>query len=211
MTALNDKLINELKRYQYADLAATALKSEDTLSAGISLEKLAEVMGIPKGSDGYGFVEGSTASEDGIKVAAGVYSKKFQSAFEKATVGDLWAVYQNNDFNDGEKTLYGAKIMQYSRLKVKELQAKLKENKEKLKKVMDGKEKLREAELLKLDSETKMLNDILGLIEGAKQLNYMILSEPVQKEAMKRQKKAVKSQMQKIAFPAENHSYRMAS
>jgi len=195
--ALNDDLAKELKRYQYAELAANSLKGEDALSAGICLEKLAGDIGLQKSSEGYGFLESSLASEDGIKAATEIYFKKYQKAYEKATIGDLWDVYQSN-FNDNEKELYGAKMRKYSKIKLKDLQSKLKSDKDKIKKFLEGGTATDSSKISKLQAEIRDCEEILGLMESAKQLNYVTLNEPVQKEATKKQKKAIKSNMQKI-------------
>jgi hypothetical protein len=205
--------IDDLMRYQYAPLAAAAVEQENFVAAGISLEKLAGDMNCAK--DIRPYIDGALASKEGIKLASNGFLSRYDKAYKTATIGDLWTIYQNADLTDGEKSLYGSRINPLKDKKLEDVKKMIKEKEKRLKSVLDGNETMPEGEMLLLSNELRNYKEALSVISGLEQYNIVSLNEPVQKEAIKRQKKYIKDsirdnvlQFNTITTPEQ---YRMAA
>jgi hypothetical protein len=86
------KYIQDLNRYQYADVAARLGSNEETAQFMPSaLEKLVSGFGIDKDLI-EGLKAGTLASEEGIKAAVGIYSGKYQKALGTLNFSEFYDV-----------------------------------------------------------------------------------------------------------------------
>jgi hypothetical protein len=88
--------IEDLKRYQYANVAARLLSNEeDAHFAKGALEKLLDEMSPADKGIAEGFYQGAFASEEGIKIAAKINAKKYDNARGKLSIGEFYEVRFN--------------------------------------------------------------------------------------------------------------------
>jgi hypothetical protein len=86
------KYIQDLNRYQYADVAARLGSNEETAQFMPSaLEKLVSGFGVDKDIL-EGLKAGTLASEEGIKAAVGIYSGKYQKALGTLNFSEFYDV-----------------------------------------------------------------------------------------------------------------------
>lgn len=86
----------DFEKYQYAGLAANlAISREGAKYAPGALEVLAGAKGLDLGEEALGFIEGTKASEEGIKTAINNYVKKFQDERGKYKPVDLTDWYDS--------------------------------------------------------------------------------------------------------------------
>lgn len=108
--------LEDMIRYQGGELASRFYKSEqDRVYVNGALYQLASDLGIEE--EARGFIDGSMASEEGIKTAVGVYSDKYREAINKAKIGDLFKHYDEllKDYlNDEEVDKVKAKFKKFS-------------------------------------------------------------------------------------------------
>lgn len=205
--------IDDLMRYQYAPLAAAAVEQKNFVAAGISLEKLAKDMNCEK--DIRPYIDGALASKEGIALASNGFLSRYDEAYKTATIGDFWTVYQNADLTEGEKSLYGSRINPLRDNKLEDVQKMIKEKEKKLKAVLDGNETMSENGILLLSNELRNYQEALSIISGLEQYNIVSLNEPVQKEAIKRQKKHIRESIRdsvlQFNVTTTPEQYRMAA
>jgi hypothetical protein len=188
---------NDLQKYRYASLAAELVGQEDFTSAGISLEHLAKDLNCSDEIKPY--IDGALASEDGIKIAALSFAKRYTDVYKKASVKDLWEIYQKEaGLNEAEKSIYGSRINAVGNSKLEDVKKTIDELRTKLKNVLDGKMTLSENELLALNNKLKNYQETMGILGNLEQYSHITLIEPIQKEAIKRQKKKIKSELERI-------------
>jgi hypothetical protein len=96
--------LEDMIRYQGGELASRFYGSDqDRVYVNGALYQLASDLGIEK--EAKGFIDGSMASEDGIKTAVGVYSTKYREAINEVKMGDLFEHYDEflKDYLDVEE------------------------------------------------------------------------------------------------------------
>lgn len=103
--------LEDLTRYQYGALSARLSQSEEGSSyIGGALEQLASDLGIEESAEG--FIHGSMASEQGLKMAAGVYAKKYENALGELKISELYNFYKKDIdkyLEDDEKEIISKK------------------------------------------------------------------------------------------------------
>jgi hypothetical protein len=86
------KYIEDLNRYQYADVAARfASKEEDTQFVPSALEKLVSGFNVDKDIL-EGLKQGTFASAEGIKTAVSIYAAKYQKSLGTLNVSEFYDV-----------------------------------------------------------------------------------------------------------------------
>ncbi|VVB83810.1 Uncharacterised protein [uncultured archaeon] len=90
MTEENKNLEN-LARYQYADVSARLYSNEQTAPfAKGALEKLIEKMDSSSKDIAEGFYKGAFATEEGMKIAISINAKKYQDALNGLNVAEFY-------------------------------------------------------------------------------------------------------------------------
>lgn len=92
----------EHEKFQYGKLAGNLMKENPAYAKG-ALDVLAGDLGLTDAAKG--FIEGAYASEDGLKVAANVYTKSFDEEFGKLKTSDAFSWYESTlgDLDASEK------------------------------------------------------------------------------------------------------------
>ena len=105
------KYIEDLNRYQYANVAARfASKEEDAQFVPSALEKLVSGFGIDKDMI-EGLKEGTLASKEGIETAVQIYAGKYQKALGTLKVSEFYDVrYSTLKSLLGEEKAMEAKV-----------------------------------------------------------------------------------------------------
>jgi hypothetical protein len=88
-----NEYLSNLKTFAYGGVAGNALAKEDFNSAHISLEKLASDMGLDKDNRLEGFLKGTYATQDSIKVAASIYANRYETSRSQLTASNLLKSY----------------------------------------------------------------------------------------------------------------------
>jgi len=87
--------LEDLTRYQYGALSARLLQTkEGSAFIGGALEQLAYDLNIEKSA--LGFIRGSMASENGLKIAAGEYAEIYENAEGELKISELYNFYKKD-------------------------------------------------------------------------------------------------------------------
>lgn len=192
---MTNENLNDLRTYQYAGIASQLYEeSQDPISAGISLEKLAKDLNCS--DDLKPFIEGTLASKEGIERATVAFANKYQKAYKNATIGDLWDLYGSSaELNEKEKSIYSSIINPIQNSKLEDLKKDFNKLKKEFEENMKGEGEYNSEQLLGVQKKLRDYQDALGIIGLLEQYHQINLIEPIQKESMKRKKKAIKSNL----------------
>ena len=173
--------IEDLTLYQGGALAGRLLQSEDGQSyLGGALEQIASDLGLEESA--MGFINGSMASEDGIKVAVGTYNKKYEDALGELSVKDFYEFYRDGfekGLNDEEKETLRKKY-DSNKSNIKDVKGKIAKLQHQMK---SPDEKEREA----ATKEMEKYSDIMNLLVINQDILYMnLLPKAIEKTNMRR-------------------------
>ncbi len=185
----------DIRKYEFAPIGIEYLKAEDIRSAKISLDKLVEGFGL--NDDQKVLLEGTSASKEGIIKALSIYRKKYLESIKDASLDDFWNIYQE-EFEDGEKRVYHAKLAPFASKKLQEMEDEIKTREDKLKDVMDNNTPLSDTEIQNLNAELNKYREAYNIMKTAQEIRKNSLQAKVYADAKKEENKELKGKMRGV-------------
>lgn len=186
----------DIRKYELVPIGLEYLKAGDVSSAKVSLEKMLKAHpGFDE--DKKILLESTNASEEGITHALSKYGKLYLDSVKDANLEDFWDIYQE-EFGDGEKRIYHAKLAPLASKKLKEVEEEIKIRQDKMKDIADNNASASDAEIQTLNVELNQYKEAYSIIQSAQGIRKKSLQLKISSEAMKNDIKDDKSKMRRI-------------